>query len=148
MSKRLTVQAALAALMVAALPGADHHALEDSADRPRRVSPLGTVVLRDGDPGDPEMDLSPPAYHYQHRFPVEILAYASAQPLRTVLDAMASAIGAAVAADPTLGGLCNHVDVTALDMVDLIGPASPGGPSQKGGIFEIIADYTTSNPLN
>lgn len=148
MSKRLDVMTALAALLKAAAPQCDHHALADDADRPKRIGPHGTIVLRDGDPGEPEIDLCPPTYHFQHRFPVEISAYASSEPLRVVLDRMAGWIAAAVQADRTLGGLCNHIDVGALELVDLMGGAGPGSATQKGAVFEITADYSTTTPLN
>ena len=33
---------------------------------PERVPAEGLLILRDGEPGDPEVTLSPLAYHYQH----------------------------------------------------------------------------------
>ncbi|OXS18851.1 acyl-CoA transferase, partial [Pseudomonas fluorescens] len=32
---------------------------------PERIPPEGLLTLRDGDPGEPELTLSPLAYHYQ-----------------------------------------------------------------------------------
>lgn len=34
---------------------------------PERVPAEGLLILRDGDPGEPEVTLSPLRYHYQHR---------------------------------------------------------------------------------
>jgi hypothetical protein len=39
---------------------------------PERVPAEGLLILRDGEPGEPEVTLSPLAYHYQH--PAEIEA--------------------------------------------------------------------------
>ena len=34
---------------------------------PERVPTSGLIILRDGDPGDPAVTLSPLLYHFQHR---------------------------------------------------------------------------------
>ncbi|EEX08762.1 conserved hypothetical protein [Ruegeria lacuscaerulensis ITI-1157] len=36
-----------------------------------RVPAEGLLILRDGEPGEPEVTLSPLAYHYQHRAEIE-----------------------------------------------------------------------------
>lgn len=33
---------------------------------PERVPAEGVLILRDGEPGEPEVTLSPLAYHFQH----------------------------------------------------------------------------------
>ncbi|WP_375178044.1 hypothetical protein [Sphingobium yanoikuyae] len=145
MAKSYEVDQAVAAMLQLAIPDYRFVTLEDdSADRPRRIDPHGTVWLRDGEPGEPDIDLSPPTYHYNHRIPVEIAAYVSSEPLRLVLDRMAGAIGAAIAADRFLGGLVSYLDVTALDLVNI---NVTGGQTQKGGMFDIIATYSTNSPL-
>lgn len=107
-SKRETVLAAVKALVAAALPGAD---VKRNLAKAERIPPGGLVVIRDGDPGEPEVSLSPLTYLYSHRIPLEIAAYESPTLAREqVLDAMTGAIGAAVREDRTLGGLCDFVD--------------------------------------
>ena len=145
MSHRLQVLDAVKALIINALPTCDFVGLTNEADRPVRVSPLDTVVMRDGDPGEPAIDLCPPTYHFDHSIPVELMTLASPNvDMRQRLDQRAAAIGAGVAADPFLGGLCAFVEVTALEIVDA---AVPGGASQLVGQFEIIASYSTNSPL-
>lgn len=145
MSYRFNVQAAVKALISRALPNADIVGMDNAADRPVRIGPGGTAIMRDGDPGEPSIDLSPPMYHFDHSIPVELLSTDSPNvSTRERLDAMAAAIGSEVAADPTLGGLCNHLDVTALEVTDL---TVLGGASQIGGQFEILASYSISSPL-
>ena len=39
---------------------------------PERVPAAGLLILRDGEPGEPEVTLSPLRYHYQHRAEIEI----------------------------------------------------------------------------
>ena len=38
---------------------------------PERLPPDGLVILRDGEPGEPQVTLSPLTYHYQHRAEIE-----------------------------------------------------------------------------
>jgi len=38
---------------------------------PERVPADGLLILRDGEPGEPEVTLSPLRYHYQHRAEIE-----------------------------------------------------------------------------
>ena len=38
---------------------------------PERVPSAGLLILRDGEPGEPEVTLSPLRYHYQHRAEIE-----------------------------------------------------------------------------
>ena len=38
---------------------------------PERVPTAGLLILRDGEPGEPEVTLSPLRYHYQHRAEIE-----------------------------------------------------------------------------
>jgi hypothetical protein len=101
-SKREQVLDAVKALVAAALPDADVKRNLAKADR---IPPGGLVIVRDGDPGDPEVMLSPLTYIYTHRIPIEVAAYeTSSQPREQVLDEMLGAIGGAVAGDRTLGG--------------------------------------------
>lgn len=145
MSYRADVLAAAKALIQMALPNADVIGLENAADRPIRIGPGGNAIIRDGDPGEPAIDLSPPAYHFDHSIPVELLVADSPNvDTRERLDSMASEIGAQVLLDRTLGGLCIHVDVTPLEITDL---TVLGGASQIGGQFEIIATYSIPSPL-
>ena len=40
---------------------------------PERIPPAGLIILRDGQPGDPEVTLSPLRYHFQHRAELEVI---------------------------------------------------------------------------
>lgn len=70
---------------------------------PERVPAEGLLILRDGEPGDPEVTLSPLAYHYQHRAEIEAVLQGAARDID--FDALTASIGSALAADRTLGGL-------------------------------------------
>ena len=75
---------------------------------PERVPAQGVAILRDGDPGEPEVLLSPPRYIYEHRAEIDIaVEAASAAERDATFDALKRAIGAAIAVDRTLGGSCD-----------------------------------------
>jgi hypothetical protein len=84
---------------------------------PERVPAAGLLILRDGDPGEPEVTLSLLCYHYQHRAEIEAVAQGSTRD--ATFDTLCASIGAAIAADRTLGGLCDWVEAEAPRPVDL-----------------------------
>jgi hypothetical protein len=147
MSMRYQVDQALLALLTSKLRQYAVVGLEDGAERPRRINPEGLIILRDGDPGEPEVDLSPPTYHYEQRNSVEIAAYTSSEKLRLVLDRMGRDIGAAIESDRLLGDLVSYMHVTAMEMADLTSNAAVGTQTQKGATFDIITIYSTEHPL-
>jgi len=84
---------------------------------PERVPAEGLLILRDGEPGEPEVTLSPLAYHYQHRAEIEALVQGANRD--AAFDTFTASIGAALAADRTLGGLCDWVEAEGPRPVDL-----------------------------
>jgi len=143
MSKREQVIEAIVALVVAALPSAT---VERNAAKPERIPPGGIVIVRDGDPGEPEVLLSPLTYLYTHRITVEIAARESGtQSREQVLDIMLAAIGAAVAADRTLGGLCDFIEVEAPATADI---EASGAQPVRWADAAIVATYATIDPFN
>lgn len=141
-SKREAVLAAVHALVSGALPNAE---VKRNLNKPERIPPGGLVIIRDGDPGEPEVLLSPLTYVYEHRIPLELAAFASASLTREqVLDQMLSAIGTAVTADRTLGGLCDFIEAEAPTSDDI---ETAGAISGRWADAAIIASYATANPL-
>lgn len=59
MSKRESVLAAVKSLIASVLPAAE---VKRNQDKPERIPAGGIVIVRDGDPGNPEYTLSPLAY--------------------------------------------------------------------------------------
>ena len=110
---------------------------------PERVPPAGLMILRDGNPGDPGVTLSPLVYHYQHRAELEVIVQ-SATDRDTLLDALTAQIGAVIAADRTLGGLCDWVEPEAPEPVDL--PVE-GGTSLKAAVVPMLLHYATTDSL-
>jgi hypothetical protein len=142
-SRREDVLEAVRALIAAALPGAK---VERNAAKPERIPAGGLVIIRDGDPGDPEVTLSPLTYIYTHRIPIEIAVLPAALLTREqALDATLVAIGEAVEADRTLGGLCDFLEPEAPSTDDLEATGTVAG---RWADAVLVATYATANPLN
>lgn len=142
-STREQVIQAVAALVKAALPRATHYRNEVK----QKALPLGGYVnVDDGVPGEPEVTLNPPTYIFEHEIPVEVVAKKTrTETAEARLDAMLQAIGAAVAADRTLGGLCDYLQVTPPDTEAL---TSEGAAVSRSAVLGIVAVYGTTDPLN
>jgi len=110
---------------------------------PERIPAAGLIILRDGQPGEAEVTLSPLRYHYQHRAELEVVVQA-ADGRATAFDALITAIGTALAADRTLGGLCDWMEAEAPTSVDL--PVE-GAVILKAGVITVGLHYTTADPL-
>lgn len=140
MSTRETALAALKNVLAAALPGAD---VKRNVDVPQSVGPGGLAVLRDGEPGEPEVSLSPPLYAFDHRAELE-LYIERRDNTEMVLDALLADIGDALAVDPTLGGLVDHCEPTAPTLEPLSGD---GGDPLRVARLAILLIYVTASPL-
>src|SRR6056297_3407761 len=110
---------------------------------PERVPTDGLLILRDGEPGEPEVTLSPLAYHYQHRAEIEAVVQGATRDL--AFDTLTASIGTALAANRTLGGLCDWVEAEAPRPVDL--PVE-GAASLKAAVIPVVLHYSTDDPLS
>lgn len=111
---------------------------------PERVPAAGLLILRDGDPGKPEVTMSPLAYHYEHRAEIEVVVQAGSGDRATTFDTLVASLGVTLAADRTLGGLCDWVEPMAPEPVDL---PIEGAVSLKAAVIPVILHYSTSDPL-
>jgi hypothetical protein len=145
MSRRRDVTLALKALVMAAAPYARIRGFDGDASKARQADAGGDVIGHPGEPGDPEIDLSPLTYTYEHDFPIEVGAPLGAADPAAAIDAMMGAIGAAVAADRTLGGLCLFLEARAPDEYDR---KADGAEPSRWAAFGIVATYSTTDPLN
>jgi hypothetical protein len=142
-SKREQVIQAVADLIKAALPKAGH--FRNDAKQ-QEIGTGGYVNVDDGDPGDPEVTLNPATWIYEHQIPVDVVANATrTATAETRLDTMLQAIGTAVAADRTLGGLCDYLMVTAATTEPV---TAEGAPVARYALIGIVAVYGTTDPLN
>ncbi len=109
---------------------------------PERVPPAGLLILRDGDPGEPAATLSQLRYHYQHRAEIEAVVQGANRD--ATFDMLTASIGSALAADRTLGGLCDWVEAEAPRPVDL--PVE-GAASLKAAVIPVVLHYAAADPL-
>jgi hypothetical protein len=110
---------------------------------PERIPAAGVIILRDGQPGEPEVTLSPLLYHYQHRAELEVIVQAGTG-RASAFDDLIAAIGAALEADRTLGGLCDWIEPEAPASVDL---PIEGAAALKAAMITVVLHYTTTSPL-
>ena len=110
---------------------------------PERVPAQGLLILRDGEPGEPEVTLSPLRYHYQHRAEIEAVVQGT-NDRDAAFDTLCVSIGAVITADRTLDGLCDWVEAEAPQSVDL--PVE-GAASLKAAVIPVILSYSTADPL-
>ena len=115
-----------------------------NANLPEKVPAAGVVILRDGDPGPPEVWLSPPGYYYEHRAEIEIVVDGTPAVRDAAFDALRLAIGTALAADRTLGGLCDYITPETPEPVLL---AIDGNEGLKAAVIPVILAYATADPL-
>lgn len=142
-SKREQVLNGLQAALEAAMPGSAE-LLGRNETLPTRIAAGGSAILRDGDPGEPEVTLSPPMYHYQHRAEIDLLVERQADERDAVFDALVQAVGAALAADRTLNGLCDWIEGLAPAPLAL---AIEGAESMKAATITVVLHYSAADPL-
>ncbi len=116
--------------------------VERNTSAPERIPKGGLIVLRDGDPGEPEQTLGGiGGVYYSHAVEIEVYVEAGEAAARdAAFDALVRNIGAALDADPTLGGLAFGM-TTARPGIDT--EAVIGAPAIKTGIIE----YESATPL-
>ena len=108
-----------------------------------RIPAEGLLILRDGDPGEPDVTLSPLRYFYTHRAEIDVLLQAGSGRDAT-FDALTTAIGAAIATDRTLGGLCDWMEARAPENVEIV---PEGAEPVKAAVIAVMIDYVTADPL-
>lgn len=104
------------------------------------------IVIRDGDPGEAEYYIGAARpYGYEHEVPLTVVVKGADDAARTTaLDALLQQIGAALEADPTLGGAVEHAEAgepdTDVEPVD-------GGKALAAALVPVTLSYTTTSPL-
>ena len=141
-SKAEQILGALMALLET-VPGAS---VERNNVLPEKIPDGGLVILRDGDPGEPEQALGGfgNAY-YQHAVEVEVYLEEDDAAVRdAAFDDLLQQIGAAFDADPTLGGLVFGLTYGRPEPAI---EAVAGAPAIKSATLSITVDYETDAPL-
>jgi hypothetical protein len=121
--------------------------VERNSVLPEKVPAGGLIILRDGDPGEPEQALGGfgNAY-YQHA--VEIEAYieeGDAASRDAAFDVLLQQIGVALEADPALGGLAFGLTYGRPEPAI---EAIAGAPAIKAATLSVIVDYESDAPLS
>jgi hypothetical protein len=113
---------------------------------PEKVPDGGLIILRDGDPGEPEQALGGfGSTYYQHAVEVEVYVEEGDAAARdATFDALLQQIGAALEADPTLGG--SAFGLTYGRPESSI-EAIAGAPAIKSAALSVTVDYETDTPL-
>jgi hypothetical protein len=114
------------------------------APLPETVPAGGLIILRDGDPGDPEVVLSPVSYLWEHQTEIEIILQRGQDDDSAPLDTLLMAVGNALAADRSLGGLAECLDWGAPKTSGL---AIDGAATLQGATVPVTIHYGSSDPL-
>ncbi len=112
---------------------------------PEKVPATGLVILRDGDPGEPDVTINPRTEFYAHR--VEIEVYVPHDPTgggEAALDALLGSIGMALRIDPSLGGLAENLTPSAPETGAL---AIEGAAPVLTARLVVTVEYLVSDPL-
>lgn len=110
----------------------------------KTLSAGGLLVLLDGDPGDPDVLLSPARYEFQHRAVVEVHVLSQTASGRdTAMDGILQAIGQAIATDETLSGAVDRATPGRVEIV--------AGPNDESDIksvqMDVVLEYVAATPL-
>jgi hypothetical protein len=141
MSRREQILAVLAAVLAGQLAAP----VRRNAVLPEKVPAAGLVILRDGEPGEPDITLNPRTEFYAHR--VELEVYVPRDPSgggEAALDQLLGAIGAALRVDETLGGLAENLTPSAPETGAL---ALEGAPPMLTARIIVTIEYLVSDPL-
>jgi hypothetical protein len=125
------------------VPGA---AVERNSVLPEKIPDGGLVMLRDGDPGEPEQALGGfGSTYYQHAVEIEVYVEEGDAAARdATFDALLEQIGAVLETDPTLGGLAFGVTYGRPESSI---EAVAGAPAIKSATLTVTVDYETDTPL-
>ncbi len=120
--------------------------IERNAGIPATVGPKGLIMMHDGEPGQPEVILSPLTYHYEHTVEMDIYAEAETpNEADALFDALRTAIGQVInEGDRRLGGLCDWIEAGAARPTNL---PLPGTKPIKAATIPVVIHFATSNPL-
>jgi len=142
MSKAEQILEALTELL-RSVPGAR---AERNAAVPDRVPSVGALVVRDGDPGEPERVLGGfDQCEYSHAIPVEVYVQASSDSERdAAFDRLLAEIDQRLAGDRTLAGLAQGM---LWSRPEAITEGIPAAAGIKAATLIVIVDYQTETPI-
>ncbi|WP_039758462.1 hypothetical protein [Bartonella queenslandensis] len=109
------------------------------------IPKTGLVILRDGDPGEPDILLSPPRYIYKHRAEIEVFVQKASTAQRDdAFDQLLMQIGVALNSAGTLSGV---IDILSLGSPEVLTEPIEGGATIKAATLPVTMEYVTESPL-
>jgi hypothetical protein len=139
-----TIREQILSALLARLETVPDATVRREAPLPETVPAGGLIILRDGDPGDPEVVLSQVTYLWEHQTEIEVILQRGAADDSAALDALLIAVGGALAADRSLGGLVEWLDWGAPKTSGL---AIDGAAALRGATVPVTIHYGSSDPL-
>ena len=121
--------------------------VERNSALPEKIPDGGLIIVRDGDPGDPEEALGGfGSTYYQHAVEIEVyIEEGNAAARDAAFDALLQQIGAALEADPTLGGLVFGLTYGRPEPAI---EAVAGAPAIKSATLAVTVVYDSDAPLS
>jgi hypothetical protein len=121
--------------------------VERNSALPEKIPDGGLIVLRDGDPGEPEQALGGfGGTYYRHAVEIEVYVEEGDGAARdTAFDDLLQQIGAALEAAPTLGGFAFGLTYGRPEPSI---EAVAGAPAIKSATLIVTVDYESSAPLS
>ena len=125
------------------VPGAR---IERNSAVPEKIPAGGLIVLRDGDPGEPDTALGGfGGVYYSHDVEIELyVEEGDAMARDAAFDTLVQAVGAALETDPILGGLAFGM---TYGRPEIDTEAVAGAPAIKTGTITVTVEYETDSPL-
>ena len=113
---------------------------------PEKIPDGGLMILRDGDPGEPEQPLGGfGSTYYEHAVEIEVYVEEGDAAARdAAFDDLLQQIGAALEADPTIGGLTFGLTYGRPEPSI---EAVVGASAIKSATLTVTVDYETDAPL-
>jgi hypothetical protein len=121
-------------------------AVERNSVLPEKIPAGGLIIVRDGDPGEPEQALGGfGSTYYQHAVEIEVyIEQGEAAARDAAFDALLQQIGTALETDPTLGGLTFGLTYGRPEpAIETIA----GAPAIRTATLTVTVDYKTTAPL-
>jgi hypothetical protein len=121
-------------------------AVERNTVLPEKVPNGGLIILRDGDPGEPEQALGGfGSTYYHHAVEIEVYVEEGDAAARdAAFDGLLQQTGTVLEADPTLGGLAFGLTYGRPEPAV---EAVAGAPAIKSATLTVTVDYETDAPL-
>jgi hypothetical protein len=142
MSKTEQILEAIKSLLIT-VPNAK---VERNTVVPEKIPTGGLIVLRDGDPGEPETALGGfGGVYYSHNIEIELyIEEGDATTRDAAFDILVQSIGTALETDATLGGLAFGM---SYGRPEINTESVSGAPSIKTGTITMIVEYETLSLL-